>query len=723
VHPVNDAVQIGSEHFIAARSSRADDRTRVLKSGDSFAVFDRHGEIGPLGLGEHGLYCRGARHLSRWELTLSGYRLLLLNSAVKQDNSLLVVDQTAPDIRKDDRPCIPKDVLHLRRELSVQGLVLSERLRVTNYHDRELSFDLQLDFAADFRDVFEVRGVPRERRGELLPPQVNGESVVLGYRGLDDVLRRTRVEFSQVPSAISGESARFEVHLDPGEGYTLETRVACTTGEAHFCAGRHAAGVEASVSGVEAYAPPTRVYTDNQQFNAWLERSAADLQMLTTDTCFGPYPYAGVPWFATPFGRDGLIAALQTLWIHPHMARGVLRFLAATQADGEDPACEAEPGKIAHELREGEMAALGEVPFRRYYGTADATPLFVILAGRYYQRTADRPFIEALWPHVERAMDWIETHGDIDRDGFVEYARHGEAGLVQQGWKDSDDSVFHADGRDAPPPIALCEVQAYVYEAYGLAAELAEVLGHGARVAEWRARRDALKDAFDRAFWVEAIGTYALALDGAKRPCAVRTSNAAHALYCGIARPERAVRIAQGLLGPEGFNGWGVRTVFAGEARYNPMSYHNGSVWPHDTALAAAGLVRYGLRGQAMKLMTGLFDAALFLDQYRLPELFCGFQRLPAQAPTLYPVACIPQAWASGAMFMLLQASLGIRFSPQPPHVLFHRPHLPDYIGRMWIEGLRYGDMSVDLTLRRRGSDVAIVTEGRRGGMEVALIV
>lgn len=721
---MDDAIQIGSQWYIAAGSSRADDRTQVLKQDDTFAVFDRHGGIGAVGLGEHGLYKLGTRHLSCWELSLAGRTPMLLNSTIKADNSVLVVDQTNTDIFEGESCRIPKGVIHLHRVLAIHDCALHERLALTNYHDCPLAFDLEIRFEADYRDLFEVRGVGRRRRGELLPPEVAAAVVTLGYRGLDGVVRKTRIAFDRPPDRLDAASARFAVRLDPGARLEIQATAGCASGGAYFCVDTHqqvVAELERAV--VADQAERTEIITDNEQFNDWLNRAASDLHMLVTRTRYGPYPYAGLPWFATPFGRDGLITALQTLWVHPQMARGVLGFLAANQADMEDPAVEAEPGKILHELREGEMAALGEVPFRRYYGTVDATPLFVILAGRYYRRTGDRGFIESLWPHIERSIAWIEDYGDHDGDGFVEYARHGDVGLVQQGWKDSDDSIFHADGRSAPPPIALCEVQAYVYEAYGCAAELAELLGHPQPAVRWRNRREALRESFERAFWVESIGTYAIALDGDKQPCAVRSSNPGHALYCGIATAERARRVAAGLVGPGGFNGWGVRTLFSGEARYNPMSYHNGSVWPHDTALAAAGLARYGFRDEAMKLLTGLFDAAIFLDLHRLPELFCGFERLPGQAPTLYPVACLPQAWASGAVFMLMEAILGISFSPEPPHVRLQRPRLPDYIHRVWVKRLHYGGGSVDLVIRRRGAGVAVHAECRRGGLEVAVVV
>lgn len=722
---MDDAIQIGSQWYIPVVSPRADDRARVLKGGDTFAVLDRHGEISRVGLGEQGLYSLGARHLSLWGLAVSGHSPLLLNSTVKLDNSVLVVDQTTPDLYAGGRLYLAKGTLHLHRNLAVHDGALFERTQVVSYHGAPVTLELEYRYDADFCDIFEVRGAQRLRRGQLLAPRLETpQAVILAYQGLDAVTRRTRISFEGPLTQLEPERARFALRLDPGVAVEIEARAACASGEGYFSRVSHRAAVrELDRTLAEGASQRTEILTDNEQFNDWVNRSAADLQMLITETRYGPYPYAGVPWFSTPFGRDGLITALQTLWIQPSLARGVLAFLAATQAQHEDPATEAQPGKILHELREGEMPALGEVPFRRYYGTVDATPLFVMLAGRYYQRSGDLAFIEDLWPSLERAMDWVEHRGDMDGDGFVEYARHGPTGLVQQGWKDSDDSIFHADGTPAEPPIALCEVQGYVYAACRLGAELATALGHTHRAAHWQRRADALRQAFEARFWVESLGTYALALDGAKRPCAVRTSNPGHALWCGIADDARAARVATGLLAPAGFNGWGVRTVFAGETRYNPMSYHNGSVWPHDTAIAAAGLARYGFSDRALELLTGMFNASIFLDLHRLPELFCGFDRLPGQAPTLYPVACAPQAWASGAVFMLIQACLGIGFSHEAPHIRFHHPRLPDYINQMWIKGLGFGGNRVDLAIRRHGSDVALHVEARRGELDVALVL
>jgi glycogen debranching enzyme len=367
-----------------------------------------------------------------------------------------------------------------------------------------------------------------------------------------------------------------------------------------------------------------------------------------------------VPWFSTVFGRDGIITALQTLWLNPEIAKGVLEYLASSQADRTDAMADSEPGKILHEMRRSEMAATGEVPFARYYGSVDATPLFIILAGAYFDRTADRDFVERLWPNIGRALSWIDDYGDVDGDGFVEYARHSGKGLVQQGWKDSSDSVFHSDGKIAEPPVALCEVQGYVYAAKLAAAKLSRVLGNVDRSCALEVQAETLRTRFEEAFWCEDLGTYALALDGRKRPCRVRASNAGHCLYSGIASPERGRRVAETLLGNEFFTGWGIRTLGKSEVRYNPLSYHNGSIWPHDNSIIASGLARYGSKKLAGQVLLALLDLSSEVDLHRLPELFCGLKRRPAEGPTLYPVACSPQAWSAAAPFLILEGCLGI---------------------------------------------------------------
>ncbi len=721
---MEDAIQIDDRPYVLATSSYADDRTRVLKYADTFAVFDRYGNIQSLAAGEHGLYHEGTRFLSNYELRLNERQPILLNSTVKEDNSLLTVDLTTPDLYEGDKLVIPKDTLHVFRGILLWEGVHYEHLRIVNYGDQETDIDFELRFQADYADIFEVRGKRRKQRGQDLPVSCADHQVTLGYVGLDGVTRRTRILFDQAPDRLEDDCASFSLRLSPRKERNYFISIACDIDSKEPIILSYEKVLSESVDTMAADQQTIgSIYTSNEQFNDWINRSAADLAMLGTETEYGTYPYAGVPWFSTPFGRDGIITALQYLWMKPELARGVLAYLAATQAHEENPEQDAEPGKILHEARKGEMASLGEVPFQRYYGSVDATPLFIVLAGAYFRRTDDREFVKNIWPNITRALEWIDTYGDCDSDGFVEYARHSVNGLVQQGWKDSNDSVFHHDGSPAEGPIALCEVQGYVYEAKLAAAELATLFGEATRAAELKRQAEKLKKQFNQAFWCEDIGTFAIALDGDKRPCRVRSSNAGHALFSGIANLEYARRVSETLISDSSFSGWGIRTIANTESRYNPMSYHNGSIWPHDNAIIAMGLARYGFKEQAMKILTGLFDASIMLDLHRLPELMCGFKLLQGQGPTLYPVACSPQAWASGSVFYLLQACLGLTFSSQSPQLCFHHPQLPDYLHRLKITNLRVGDAVLDLVLTRHQHDVGVNVSRKQGDIEVDVVV
>jgi glycogen debranching enzyme len=461
-----------------------------------------------------------------------------------------------------------------------------------------------------------------------------------------------------------------------------------------------------------------RLSTSGRLFNGWIAKSRADIALLTTPTETGPYPYAGIPWFSTAFGRDGIITAWQILWFEPSLARGVLSYLAAHQAQEASAFRDSQPGKIMHETRRGEMAALREVPFGRYYGGVDTTPLFVALAGAYAERTGDALLIERLWPALERAAAWICDRADANPHGLLDYAREAESGLANQGWKDSGDSVFHRDGRTPPGPIALVEVQGYAYAAYRAMARFAEARGDAAAAADWRRRAEVLRETVEALFWMEDLGFYGLALDGRGELCRVRTSNPGHLLFCGLPSPERARRVCEALMSPEFASGWGVRTLAAGQVRFNPMSYHNGSIWPHDTALCAMGLSRYGERAGVLRLTSYLFETASELDM-RLPELFCGFPRAAGEAPVPYPVACLPQAWAAGSVFMLLQACLGVTVDGAAGKVEICDPRLPIGVDRLTVHDLQVGPERMTLRFEREDAGVRVRSDSGRGVLRV----
>jgi glycogen debranching enzyme len=703
---------------IIAEDGGADERTLVLARGDSFALFDRHGDFTPSSSGRHGLFFDGTRFLSALMLRLARRRPLLLSSSVRTANQGLAIHLANPDLINSDEPRVPRETLYLYRSIELEDGGCRFGIALRSFDERSLDLELELAFAADFADVFEVRGAHRPRRGQVAGPELRRQGVTLAYIGLDRRERRTELAFSRAPETLGPDFARFRLEVGPGRPSALELAVRCELGGK-----RGARAPRFSLPGAPRRSAPAALLpsSSNPAFDQWARRSAHDLAMLTVETAQGPFPFAGVPWFATPFGRDSLITAYSVLWLDPGLARGVLRFLASHQAHAASRAEDAEPGKIVHEMRSGEMAALGEIPFGRYYGSVDVTPWFVLLASAYHERTADDALARELWPNLLQALAWMDGPGDPDQDGFVEYRQRSLDGLSNHGWKDSSDSIMHADGSLAAGPIALCEVQAYVYAAKAGLARVAQRLGELALSERLEHEARALRERFERAFWCEELGTFALALDADKRPCRVPSSNAGHALFAGIASPEHAARVAHSLLAPDSFSGWGVRTLAASAARFNPMSYHNGSVWPHDNALVALGLARYGATAGAERIFGALFDASLSMEEARLPELLCGFDRVDGEQPTLYPVACSPQAWSAASVFLLLQSVLRLSIDASRRQVRVSRPTLPAFLDWVALREIGVDGATVDLLWERSGDETHVRILRQTGHVELVV--
>jgi glycogen debranching enzyme len=702
-----------AKFHIHADAVNNDDRVKVLNHADSFAIFDRWGDIHPYTKKAQGIFHQGTRFINRLELRLNKKKPLLLSSSIKEDNDFFSVDLTNPDFTDYG---ILENSLHISRSQFIRNGVYYEEINAVNYGEKECSVELSLAFGADFKDLFEIRGIPRTLEPNKHELHHNKDGMVYKYHGLDNIIRATEIIFSgEIKPEFENNVARFDLRLPPHQKQKIDYFIAFRTEEQFFSAEKK----QISFAGFseiknimqaelqKAHSMFAGISTSNEQFTHWIHRSRADLISLITQTPYGLYPYAGVPWYNTAFGRDGIITAMEVLWVAPQVAKNALIFLAHMQAKEMIPAKDAEPGKILHEARSGEMANTAEIPFKEYYGTIDATPLFVMLAGMYYQHTADMAAIKNLWPNIKAAINWIDNYGDLDGDGFVEYKHKAENGLTNQGWKDSHDSVMYKNGELCEPPIALCEVQGYVYAAKNYASLLAEVLGEKDFAQQLKTEAAQLKQKFNEVFWDEEADCYALALDGNKKPCKVVSSNPGHCLFCGIVDDDKAAKLAATLLSADMFSGWGIRTLSEGGKRYNPMSYHNGSIWPHDNALIAAGLARYGFQKEAAKILSALFDASLFIELQRLPELYCGFPRRRGEGPTSYPVACSPQAWSVGAVFMLLQACLQIDIDAVKKTIVFKKPDLPPYLDRIAINHLPLGSASCDIELYRLDYDVS----------------
>jgi glycogen debranching enzyme len=695
------AVESGADHSgVSAETGRL----LSLKDGDTFLVADCWGDVRG---GADGLFSGDTRVLSCYALLIGDKRPSQLSFALSRDNATFTFHGSNRDLPPVGGRATPRGVIHLERRRCLHRGRMFERVRLTNFGLDEIMAPVSFVYDADFRDMFEVRGLIRARRGMIAEPKVTGRCVVFTYDGVDNVRRTGVLDFSEPPWRMNEGRADFMFSLAPER--PIDLFIEAGPGEEERPSEHRFAVAEAAAHGAfrEHRDSGARLIAADSAFHAWLSQCRGDVATLTTPLATGPYPYAGIPWFSTPFGRDGVFTAWQLLWLDPSLAAGVLRYLASRQATETSAVADSQPGKIMHETRRGEMASLGEVPFGLYYGGVDTTPLFVALAGAYLGRTGDLALLREIWPALLAAIGWLETFGDSDGDGFIDYARAVGSGLSNQGWKDSVDSVFHMDARLAKGPVALVEVQGYAFAAWQAMGEIAQALGEEGAEA-WRLRAEAMREAVEARFWMEEEGFYALAIDGEGQLCRPLASNPAHLLFVGLPRSDRARRVIDRLLCAPFDSGWGLRTLATGMPRFNPMSYHNGSIWPHDCAVALAGMARYGEREGVAKVMLDMFEASCNFDM-RMPELLCGFARAPHEPPIAYPVACMPQAWAAGAVFMMLQACLGIAVDGPAQTVRVSQPRLPAGVDLLTVEDLKVGESRVDLIFQRLQGRVAVV--------------
>jgi len=680
----------------------------VMSRGNLFAVTTTRGNIAPAGARELGVFHQDTRHLSYYELLLPvGPPTKLSADAISV--TLTQIDLTATDVEFGGLLDEPINFLHIRRMQHLDDEFL-DQIIFTNYLGHGVDVEVDVGFAADFADIFEVRGARREVRGEELAPIVTGDTVVLAYRGRDECLYETQLRFTPAPAKLSRSSAHLVLHLEPGESRIQEVVVhpSRQLGGKPAVADRQATPFDLRVSRMRAETETfveraTRVHSDNRFIAATLQRALHDVHALRILHDGSWVVGAGIPWFAAPFGRDSLITSMQMLAFAPDLAAETLRFLARWQGKKEDARREEQPGKIMHELRRGEMARTGEIPHSPYFGSVDATPLFAILAGETWRWSADRSLLEEIWPNVKAAMAWLDDATDHGAR-LLTYQKRTPRGLDNQGWKDSRDGVPFPDGRRATPPIGLVEVQGYAVDAYREAGRLAAVMGEEERSAEWLGRVEPMRRRIEEWFWNAESRFYALAIDGSGRQVPTVTSNPGHLLWSRAVSPERAARVGEVLLGAEMFSGWGVRTLARGQAAYNPISYHNGTVWPHDNAIAGLGMARYGMRDGAVEILDAMLQASRSFRYQRLPELFCGMGRGDREFLVQYPVSCTPQAWAAGAVFMLLQAVLGLDADAANGRLRIWNPRLPSGLRRLDVHGMRVGSARVGLRFGKTGS-------------------
>lgn len=684
----------------------------VIKHGNLFFLSPPEGEVPMSRDHGFGLYYHDCRYLNGYELLVCGEHPEPL-AARSSEGGRAVFQLTTPDCHAPDGSTIHRETVGLKwdRVIDAEQLVLHEQLDIQNVGCETVEFPLSMRFRAGFEDVFEIRGLLREVKGKLFRPVWKDKCLCFSYEGGDKMRRSLAIHLHPLPAEVKGNTVRFDISLKPNEIKSIRISFAIAESEeqpnrlfAQTSVYRevHAVSQSIKASAEQWLKRETEFRSDSLLLNRVIRRSLMDLHMLKTSISGDEFFAAGVPWYVALFGRDCLITSLQTLAFWSGTAAATLRLLADYQGRQVTDWRDEQPGKILHELRVGELARMNRIPHTPYYGTIDATPLFLILMSRYARWTGDLGLFHELRIAVERALHWIDKYGDVAGDGYVSYVGNRNKGLINQGWKDANDALVTEDGRFAEPPIALVEVQGYVYMAKMEIADLYDRIGEHEHATRLRAEARALRARFNHDFWIEAEGCYAMALEAGHHPCGVMSSNPGQALWSGIVEEDKAGRVVHRLMRPDLFNGWGIRTLSCKERRYNPMGYHLGTVWPHDNSLIAAGFRRYGYDESAARIFVGLLEAAMEFEDYRLPELFTGFGREEYGQPVRYPVACHPQAWAAGSIPYLVETFLGLAPDAYNNRLNIIRPYLPDFISEAELRHLRVGQGSVDLRFERK---------------------
>ncbi len=696
----------------------------AIKEADQFLYTNITGNINADNTSGLGFYDHDTRFLSTWELYLNGREPISLSTSAQRDY-MAHIELTNSDISEGEKLLIPQETINIRR-LRVINDGLMERVRIKNYNPFPVELKLQMAFFADFADIFEVRGLRRKKRGQLFKPKLVGQDLILAYMGLDNVFRQTRIHLAEPPDSMEVTYNKvivdYNLKIEPNGRRFTHFYIQPIIGEQKKELPNLNFSIVSLRRGYEDWEEScSRISSDNELFNCVLLSGQADIRALMTKTEEGTIISAGIPWYVAPFGRDGLITAIQTMILNSDPAKKTLETLARHQGVEENPWRDEQPGKILHEIRRGELAGLNEIPHTPYYGSVDSTPLFLLTMTEYYKWTGDIGFIEKHITNINAALEWMDVYGDKDGDGFIEYERESKRGLINQGWKDSHDSVMHKNGEMAKGPIALVEVQAYAYYAKKRMSRLFYEMGDENRSIKLRDEAKKIKDAFNELFWMEDEKFFAMALDGNKEQVKSISSNVGQCLWSGIVDADKAPYVANRLLAPDMFSGWGIRTLSKSEKLYNPMSYHNGSIWPHDNAIIVRGLKRYGFLDQAEAVATGIFDAAIHHSYYRLPELFCGFTRRGNNWPVEYPVACVPQAWAAGSIFMILQSLLGLTPDAHSNILYVNNPKLPSWLNVVNISNFPIGENNVALNFTRQEGVTGFNVPMKEGKLRIVM--